>query len=84
MTTLQLASSQLTPIPAKRVRTRVGRLLQAVPVAVFGLYVLVGAFGPFVVDYSHVRGDLEALHAMRHRLIARFGTHSLRAAGPTA
>jgi peptide/nickel transport system permease protein len=59
MTTLELVSSQLTPVPAKRARSRLGRAVQAVPIVVFGFYVLVGAFGPLVVDYSHVRGDLD-------------------------
>jgi hypothetical protein len=42
------------------------------------------AAGAIRIKALHVRGDLEALHAMRHRLIARFGAHSLRAAVPTA
>ncbi|MEN3609030.1 ABC transporter permease [Plantactinospora sp. ZYX-F-223] len=59
MTALELAHSPVTPVPVTAARTRVGRAVQALPMVVFGLYVLVGAIGPLIVDYSPVRGDLD-------------------------
>ncbi|MGX7674044.1 ABC transporter permease [Plantactinospora sp. DSM 117369] len=59
MTALELAQSPVTPVPVTAARTRVGGAVQALPMVVFGLYVLVGAIGPLIIDYSPVRGDLD-------------------------
>ncbi|MBK1787516.1 ABC transporter permease [Prauserella cavernicola] len=48
-----------TALPVRTGRGTLRRVLGAIPIVVFGLYVVAGLFGPLVVDYTPVEGDLD-------------------------
>ncbi|WP_408619654.1 ABC transporter permease [Jiangella endophytica] len=54
-----LVQSPAPPMAVRTGRTRVRRVLGAIPIMIFGLYVVVGLLGPLFIDYSPVGGDLD-------------------------
>lgn len=47
------------PVPVRTGRSTVRRVVATIPIAIFGLYVVAGVFGPLFVGYSPVGGDLD-------------------------
>ncbi|GAB3440534.1 ABC transporter permease [Actinophytocola sediminis] len=54
-----LVQTPVRPVPARTGRATVRRVVGAIPIVLFGLYVLAGVFGPLIVDYSPVGGELD-------------------------
>lgn len=46
-------------VPARTRHTTVRRVVAAVPIMIFGLYVVAAIIGPLLIDYSPVGGDLD-------------------------
>lgn len=46
-------------VPARTRRTTVRRVVAAIPIMIFGLYVVAAIIGPLLVDYSPVGGELD-------------------------
>lgn len=59
MTTMGLVQNPPAPMPVRSGRTTVRRIVAAIPVVIFGLYVVAGVFGPLFIDYSPVGGELD-------------------------
>jgi peptide/nickel transport system permease protein len=63
MTTMGLAPNPVTPPTTphsmRTGRTTMRRVVGAVPVMIFGLYVVAGVLGPLFIDYSPVGGELD-------------------------
>ncbi|SEE57755.1 ABC transporter permease [Jiangella alba] len=62
MTTMGLVQTPAPPaplVPARTRRTTVRRVAAAVPIMIFGLYVVAAIVGPLLIDYSPVGGELD-------------------------
>jgi peptide/nickel transport system permease protein len=63
MTTMGLAPNPVTPTTApnstRTGRTTMRRVVVAIPVMIFGLYVVAGVLGPLFIDYSPLGGELD-------------------------
>lgn len=59
MTTMGLVQNPAPAMPVRTRRTSVRRAIAAIPVMIFGLYVVAGVFGPLFIDYSPVGGELD-------------------------
>ncbi|SDU63955.1 ABC transporter permease [Jiangella alkaliphila] len=62
MTTMGLVQNPAPPTPLVPARTRratVRRVVAAVPIIIFGLYVVAAIIGPLLIDYSPVGGELD-------------------------
>jgi peptide/nickel transport system permease protein len=58
MTTMGFVQSPPASAPVQAGRATARRVVASIPVIIFGLYVVAGAFGPLFIDYSPVGGDL--------------------------
>ncbi|TWD81958.1 peptide/nickel transport system permease protein [Kribbella amoyensis] len=59
MTAMGLVQDTVTPAATRSRRTTARKVVAAVPVVIFGLYVVAGLVGPFFVEYSSVGGELD-------------------------
>jgi peptide/nickel transport system permease protein len=62
MTTMGLVQNPAPPtplVPARTRRTTVRRVVAAIPIMIFGLYVVAAIIGPLLIDYSPVGGELD-------------------------